>query len=85
MSYTFSIYEREMVYSRAGYRCECQCEKCLGNDNLQVHHRIPNTKMNRGLYGEKLQSENNAVVLCGWCHINCKSNFKGWRKEGEDG
>ena len=79
MSYTFDIYTREMVFARAGYRCECGCEKCLGPEGLEVHHRIPNTKGNRKVYGERLQSADNAAVLCGWCHVNCKYKFQDWR------
>jgi len=81
MSYTFNFYTREKVFARAGYRCACQCEKCLGNEQLEVHHKIANTAVNRKVYGEWLQSAENAVVLCGYCHVNCKHKFK---KEGED-
>ena len=76
---SFDMPTREMVYARAGYRCECQCEKCLNTEQLAVHHRISNTKVNRNLYGERLQSADNAAVLCNYCHANCYWMFKGWR------
>jgi len=73
---TFNVYVRDRVLFKAGYRCQCGCEKCLGNQALSIHHRVPNTKANRKKYGKWLQSEENAVVLCQYCHTNCKHKFK---------
>ena len=80
MSYTFDIYTRERIFARAGWHCECGCDNCLGPDNLEVHHRVSNSKVNRKIYGERIQSEENAAVLCGWCHVHCKHLFKDFRK-----
>jgi len=67
---TFSTEVRERIYKRAG----CQCEnykdpKCMGNVGLSIHHIIHNTKTNNNHYGEEnIQSEENGILLCDWCH-----------------
>jgi len=75
-----TVYTRERVYFKAGHRCQCGCEKCGMTEGLQIHHRIPNTKPNQRKYGKWLQSEENLVLLCVYCHMNCKHKFKGERK-----
>lgn len=67
---------------RAFYECECQCDKCWGDNGLEAHHGIENTKVNRKLHGNKvIQSERNCYILCHYCHQNCKYKFKGLRHE----
>ena len=75
----FTIEVREAAFERADYHCECKCEKCLGNQQINVHHGVSNSKMNRKVYGnEKVQSLDNAHVLCQYCHDNCKHKFRGF-------
>ena len=43
--------------------------KCLYKKGLSFHHVIPNTELNAKLYGDDvLQSEENCLPLCVWCH-----------------
>ena len=55
-------------------RAYCQCEnwnhpKCKCTKGMSIHHIIANTNMNAKLYGDDfLQSEDNGMLLCSYCH-----------------
>lgn len=67
---TFPLEVRESVFQKNCFQCENSLHaKCLGNVGLSIHHIISNTKLNARLYGDKfLQSEDNAMLLCYYCH-----------------
>jgi 5-methylcytosine-specific restriction endonuclease McrA len=61
---TFSRETREQIIQRDRFRCT-QC----GNSNwLEIHHIIANTKLNRKLYGDFVQSAENGILVCKKCH-----------------
>ena len=66
MKPTFGIETRIKIILERGKKCEV-CGKTAG---LSFHHIIHNTKMNRKTYGDKIQSEENAMLLCENCHSN---------------
>lgn len=79
---TFSKTVREYMWSRAQYTCEGKAMRgCLLVQGLSLHHIIANTKVNNALYGQKLQSSWNAVLLCAHCHKEYKHYYKDFRKE----
>lgn len=45
------------------------CVNC-GKAGIEVHHIIPNTKLNKKLYGDQLESMENLVLVCKNCHNN---------------
>lgn len=54
-----------------------KCYNC-GTPNIDdYHHIIANTKMNRKIYGEQIQSEENCVGVCRKCH----SEHSFWDKQ----
>ena len=62
----FSNLTRLEIYSRD----DCKCTQC-GDDeyfNLEIHHIIANTKLNRKLYGNLIQSKENGILCCHKCH-----------------
>ena len=62
---SFNDETRLEIFERAQYVCECRGPGCLMKEGLQIHHRIPNTKVNRQKYGNKvIQSERNGILLC---------------------
>ncbi len=66
---SFNDETRLEIFEQAHYVCECRGPGCLMRTGLQAHHGIPNTKMNRQKYGNKvIQSARNGYALCGNCH-----------------
>lgn len=67
---SFNKETRKKIYEKYKYMCaNNKDDKCLFNQQLSIHHIIPNTKLNAKLYGDKfLQSEKNGILLCSWCH-----------------
>lgn len=53
---------REKIFERAGYLCRC------GYRATEIHHIIANTKLNRKLYGDNIDSEKNLIAVCKDCH-----------------
>jgi hypothetical protein len=47
-----------------------RCEVCGEKQGLTFHHIIHNTKTNRKIYGDKLQSKENCMLLCIKHHSN---------------
>ena len=45
-----------------------KCVNCGSQNWLEIHHIIANTKLNRKLYGEQIQSKENGVLVCKKCH-----------------
>ncbi len=79
---TFSVQTRLKIRERADWYCECRCKKCLKNEKLSIHHIISNSKRNRKKYGnEIIQHHLNGVVLCHFCHANCKHKWNGQREK----
>ncbi len=78
---TFSRKVREYMFARAGYLCECRGAGCLLKKKLALHHIYPNTKVNRTLHGDKLQSTQNAEVKCEHCHTQYPGKHLTWRKK----
>jgi hypothetical protein len=68
---TFSHTVKKQALQRANYHCECGCQHCTGNKQLTPHHRVPNTVANRRRFGSYLQSVENCMILCQFCHANC--------------
>lgn len=75
---------RKIIFERQGYICgNSSHEKCLYNKGLSIHHIIANTELNAKLYGDDfLQSAENGIVLCDWCHNHqAELNFLKKKKE----
>ena len=53
------------------------CTQCNSTQYLEIHHIIANTKLNRKLYGDKIQSARNGVLCC----RNCHNKHSLWDKE----
>ena len=67
----FSKNTRELVFLRAGGRCE-RCRWI--QEPLQYHHRRP-----RGMGGSKAADTNtaaNCALLCGYCHAHVEKERK---------
>lgn len=47
---------------------EGKCGQCGRKDNLQIHHLIHNTILNRKLFGDRIQSKENGYLCCESCH-----------------
>ena len=63
---SFSKLTRLEIYSRDNAKCT-QC----GEDEyflLEIHHIICNSKLNRKLYGNLIQSKENGILCCHSCH-----------------
>ena len=67
---TFSKEIREKVLTKFNLQCANYAHsKCQWKKGLTFHHVVSNTKVNIKLYGNnKIQSEENALPLCVWCH-----------------
>ena len=61
---TFSKETRASILIRDRYKCV----NCGSQNWLEIHHIIANTKLNRKLYGEQIQSKENGVLVCKKCH-----------------
>lgn len=46
------------------------CEACNKNIATEKHHRLSQSKLNRRLYGDLLESPHNIMYLCYDCHHN---------------
>ena len=77
---TFSDEVVEHALIRSGYRCE-YCGTHVSKGMWDPHHGIPNTKINRGLHGEALQSEKNCYILCARDHDNHANEFNRFRED----
>jgi len=44
------------------------CEKCHCKQATEKHHKFPNIKINRELYGKLLDDDRNIQHLCYGCH-----------------
>ena len=64
---TFSEETRIIIW----HRDKKSCVICSGRHFLSIHHVVPNTKMNRRLYGnERVNSGINGTLVCQKCHDN---------------
>jgi 5-methylcytosine-specific restriction endonuclease McrA len=63
---SFSHTTRAEILERDAYGCVV----CGTNEMLQVHHYVPNTKLNSKLYGKLIQSAENGVLVCFKHHAN---------------
>lgn len=72
MNKTFSRDTRERIYKKYNWQCaNYKHPKCKNKTGLSIHHIIHNTKMNERIYGEdKIQSEENGILLCEYCHTH---------------
>jgi hypothetical protein len=56
------------------------CDKCGGNNNVQLHHKMPRSKAAVKMYPLFIDSPINLVPLCGGlsngCHEKYKSEYK---------
>ena len=64
---TFSNLTRIEIYKRDNGKCI----NCGESEywKLEIHHIIANTKLNRKLYGNFIQSKDNGVIVCKNCHF----------------
>jgi len=73
----------ESVMQKYGYACAV----CKGRVNVEAHHRVANTKLNRKRYPNFIDSEHNLIPLCGnfgnGCHEKKKHLFKISDKDAE--
>lgn len=68
---TFSRKTRERIYKKYNWQCaNFKADNCKLREGLSIHHVVHNTKVNEKLYGDKLQNEENGVLLCQQCHNN---------------
>lgn len=58
-----------------------KCDICGRNNLLTSHHKFPQTKVNRKIYGKLLNDIRNIQVLCLDCHINKKSGIVTWNEQ----
>ena len=67
---TFSNEIKERIWNKYHFLCaNLNHKKCLKNKGLSIHHIIANKNVNASIYGDdKLQSEENGILLCNWCH-----------------
>ncbi len=80
---TFDQDTREKIYKKYWHKCaNSQEDGCLINQGLSIHHIVYNTKPNQKKYGDKLQSEENGLLLCQHCHNN-QTRFK-WIQDLEN-
>lgn len=65
---TFSKDVREAIIKK----CSGVCLNCGKRKyRMEIHHIVPNTKLNVKLYGnDNIQSEINGVLVCQPCHFN---------------
>lgn len=70
--HTFSTDTREKVLEKYWHECaNNKHKKCKGRMGMTFHHVVENTIVNEKLYGkENIQSTENALPLCVWCHDN---------------
>lgn len=66
-------YQREwMRKRRARYLAGRDCEWCHATEDLQIHHRDPNTKKDHAIWSWKPERREaelaKCMVLCGRCH-----------------
>ena len=61
----FSKENREIIIARE----KGKCYNC-GDKGIEIHHIIANTKTNRLIYRNQIQSVKNGVLVCKACH-NC--------------
>jgi rRNA maturation endonuclease Nob1 len=54
-----------MCYEKKGI-----CERCGKYDQLQLHHRFSQTKLNKRLYGLLIHDQRNLQKICYQCHHN---------------
>lgn len=67
---------RTKVLIRDGYKCT----QCGSKDWLEIHHIIPQTKTNRRMYGEQIDSLDNLILVCHKCHDKHSLWDKGLKK-----
>ena len=51
-----------------GYRCYL----CCGSERVELHHRMPKSKVNQKLYPLLIHSPVNLYPLCRSCHVGRK-------------
>ena len=77
----FSKHTRELVFLRAGGRCErCGRPPASWRAAFQWHHRRP-----RGMGGSKAADTNtaaNCALLCGYCHAYVETHREGGFEAG---
>lgn len=67
-------YQRLWVLERRGeYLLDKKCVRCGASDNLEVHHKDPNTKISHRIWSWSRERRNAELrkceVLCRDCHI----------------
>jgi hypothetical protein len=53
----------------------CRC----GKPASQMHHRFPQTKVNKRLYGELIHDQRNLEPMCANCHVS-HAKVSVWRE-----
>lgn len=56
---------KQEMFEATGFMC-CSCT----NNAEQMHHIVPNTKINRNRWKLYIQSPMNMFPLCSTCHLN---------------
>lgn len=86
MTETFSSQVRMEVEINQQGRCYLygKVRGCRKDKFLGFHHLIENTQANRKLYGERIQSRENAIMLCDFCHMCELALFKDKKEKLKD-
>lgn len=53
-----------------------RCVECFTSNNVEVHHKLSNSKSNRRQYKLYIDSVFNLVTLCGKLEKDCHEKFK---------
>jgi hypothetical protein len=54
------------------------CEICGSRNQLQIHHKFPQTKLNKELYPELIHEPFNCQTLCANDHLGKKNGIVIW-------